>query len=93
LISRNPVKHRRNSILELVCEVVTLEIRSVKLEPILLSDEGITAWVEVTDLRITVPSIEGNVDGSEVWCNGCLTTAHARAQGALIHALLIQAHS
>ncbi|WVZ78219.1 hypothetical protein U9M48_025968 [Paspalum notatum var. saurae] len=92
LSSSNPVKHRRNSILELVCELVILEVRSLKPEPILLCDKGITAWIKARYLGIVVPVIEGYVEGNEVWCNRCLATAHARALATLIHALLVQAH-
>jgi hypothetical protein len=53
LNSSNPVKHRRNPILELFYdELVILQVGSIKLEPILLGDKGMTAGIESTYLRI-----------------------------------------
>jgi hypothetical protein len=77
LNSSNPVKHRRNPILELLYELVILQVGNIKLEPILLGDKGMTAGIESTYLRIVIPCIKGYVEISEVWCNGCLATAPA----------------
>jgi hypothetical protein len=96
LISEDPVEHHRNptelSSIQL-SKFFGISIGGTEIEPVLLSDKGVTAWAEILGSRRTIAHWwqEGVCERPKVTWDGSLATAHASALRATVNDAILLA--